>query len=871
MRKIYLILVCSLVLFARVPNASDFTNGRLITKNNTQVSLVYDVNTSVVAQFHIPNLSITSISRPTYNILLDGISYRNMHPVSATISSGVLSLVFDSNITIPDTNDISILSGIFRRSIGDSANNDITIGDDPTDKAYPILISAETNDQSNNGKIDEIKLTFSEPIKIGSSSNANGLSVSGYTITHLSSSSGGNTNASGGPFASIWIRLSEKSSYDTGVKPAITYAKPSDGNITDRSYNGIFNSFITTDKAKPYFVSLTAKSIHNGGDEIYLGFSEAISHNSSVKATDYVSFGDINGHGNKDSTISFASDSKSATITLNELYNVYISDNGTPDITILSTDFNGNSFSNGGSRSTPIVVPKETIKPKLLSISRIGDEGKLKITFSEAMDKDLGGKSYFTINKLTKRHDSNITTKTSSSTSGALSQDKKVLTINVIMRKFSNTETRQIQVIASQSVKDLVGNVIDSSDNNKTYTIAIDNTAPQLHSINNVSFDMSNAGELKFTFNEKVSISTFDYSKILIHTDKESMHLTTSSNAIYDDDSIIINLNEDLNRTKVFFNHRKSTSQDINFSILANSGIIDYASNAYLGGETFLTFGSVAPDTVPPILLSWDFNLTNKKMILRFNEPMSIGSYDASGIQLVKADNTNIAFMANNSTAKLIDNDINVEITLLSSQVNAILQSSVAKSKSDTLLTMSIDVLEDVFSNNNSIVTKQVSSNWSSEYNTTVSIDVIPNRWHQISVKYPISSLDLLRTNKIDYVYTFKDYGWVRTPITLEPKIGYWIKTTNRSSNTITIPSIIKPIGTKEEDLARIRDTNNTSFKLIAIENNTTRDEIFSDVPSACKSLRVHHYFPDVNASKSSWDYNKTYLSNFGLWVQCVK
>jgi hypothetical protein len=88
------------------------------------------------------------------------------------------------------------------------------------DGLQPRATSALTHDHNLNGQLDFITIKFDEEI-LGTT-NGSGFSVDGYTIDY------GNSSKTG--FNEITLALIEKSSYDTGIRPNITY---SPGDIID--------------------------------------------------------------------------------------------------------------------------------------------------------------------------------------------------------------------------------------------------------------------------------------------------------------------------------------------------------------------------------------------------------------------------------------------------------------------------------------------------------------------------------------------------------------------------------------------------------------------------------------------------------------
>ena len=83
------------------------------------------------------------------------------------------------------------------------------------DKVAPRLLSRETRDTNANGKIDAIRLTFSENLNTGTG----GLNVviTGYTVTSYSTTCEGSTAGD----ATLCVVLTEKPVADTDAVPAV--------------------------------------------------------------------------------------------------------------------------------------------------------------------------------------------------------------------------------------------------------------------------------------------------------------------------------------------------------------------------------------------------------------------------------------------------------------------------------------------------------------------------------------------------------------------------------------------------------------------------------------------------------------------------
>jgi len=134
-------------------------------------------------------------------------------------------------------------------STHDTAGNELaSLSAATTDGALPVILSAETQDINGNGKIDGIKLTFSEDIKDSSLSkgNSDGWDVVGYGGEAIDTGSIDNDNI-------LLLTITEGPSYDVDTTPTIKYTNSNDLASTHDMANNELATHVgtTTDKAAP--------------------------------------------------------------------------------------------------------------------------------------------------------------------------------------------------------------------------------------------------------------------------------------------------------------------------------------------------------------------------------------------------------------------------------------------------------------------------------------------------------------------------------------------------------------------------------------------------------------------------------------------
>jgi hypothetical protein len=142
-----------------------------------------------------------------------------------------------------------------------------------TDGARPVLLAVSTADVDDDGRLDRLASTWSEPLTHADDTSAPfAVSASGFSVSRVRAASG----------ASLAIDLTEPSGYDTGSKPALTYL--GDGaSIVDaaglepeqHTWSGL-----TVDALDPRLISATTGDGDADGeiDSIAVRFSEAVVH-----------------------------------------------------------------------------------------------------------------------------------------------------------------------------------------------------------------------------------------------------------------------------------------------------------------------------------------------------------------------------------------------------------------------------------------------------------------------------------------------------------------------------------------------------------------------------------------------------------------
>jgi hypothetical protein len=142
-----------------------------------------------------------------------------------------------------------------------------------TDGARPVLLTVSTGDLDDDGRIDRLASTWSEPLTHADDTSAPfAVSASGFSISRVRAASG----------ADLAIDLTEPAGFDTGSKPALTYVG---SGATIRDAAGLEPaqqtwSGLTLDALDPRVISATTGDSDADGelDSVAVRYSEVVVH-----------------------------------------------------------------------------------------------------------------------------------------------------------------------------------------------------------------------------------------------------------------------------------------------------------------------------------------------------------------------------------------------------------------------------------------------------------------------------------------------------------------------------------------------------------------------------------------------------------------
>lgn len=262
---------------------------KVVDRKTLKVTLNKELKTVVASDFEFYNGSDwTTLTVPQQNV-----SYVNKDG-KAEITFTFTSNVVDEAGYVTGANPLKVRvkqSGTYGTvAVDDSTFQSTALGGAAgtaaADKIAPTLASTDgivTVDSDSNGKIDKIKLTFTEAID-GNYLSASTFTVSGYTVTSVALDNTDATNKT------VLITVQEGSTPDTDATPNVQrvgIVKDANGN----EFTGLTTASASVDKAGPIITAArinvagsTAGWGNDANDELTLTFSENISLNGLTDA-----------------------------------------------------------------------------------------------------------------------------------------------------------------------------------------------------------------------------------------------------------------------------------------------------------------------------------------------------------------------------------------------------------------------------------------------------------------------------------------------------------------------------------------------------------------------------------------------------------
>lgn len=328
----------------------------VVDKKTVKVTLNKELKTVVATDFEFNNgTDWTTLTVPQQNV-----SYVNKDG-KAEITFTFTNNVVDEAGYVTGTTPLKVRvkqSGTYGTvAVDDSTFQNTALsgasGTAAADKIAPTLASTNgivTVDSNNNGKIDKIKLTFTEAIN-GNYLSATTFDVSGYTVTGAA--------LDGSDSKVVWITVAEKSTPDTDATPNIVRlgtVKDANGN----DFTGLTTASASVDQAAPVIISAkyvdaNGDSSVSAGDKVEITFSENVKLISGAVLADLANDFVLSGTGSFGSTPTFAIDGNKVTVTLGTSPSLTV---GTTTVELTSTTSNVSLEDNTGVDAIVSSAPK---------------------------------------------------------------------------------------------------------------------------------------------------------------------------------------------------------------------------------------------------------------------------------------------------------------------------------------------------------------------------------------------------------------------------------------------------------------------------------------------------------------------------------
>ena len=263
-------------------------------------------------------------------------------------------------------------------------------------------------------------------------------------------------------------------------------------------------------------------------------------------------------------------------------------------------------------------VAPDMIPPRLVSFSVDLAVGILYLTFDEPVDV-----STFLIYYLT--FVSNITDD-QQTVNGSVAGSGFKIFLNVTLSYQSLNFAKFLQVpllvLESSAVADAAGNMVNMSDSIAPSSIVPDRTPPTL-----VGFTpVVETGQIVFTFDEFVSISSWDGSLLVIVLEVSAgdfKYTDFSEGTITSDvaDQVTYTFSDEINNSSFYHQYIEATRNG-SVNIRINESLILDGSGNGLRAVDFMMYTEQPTDVTPPSLIAFSLNMNTGEVQLTFSEPV---------------------------------------------------------------------------------------------------------------------------------------------------------------------------------------------------------------------------------------------------------
>ena len=264
----------------------------------------------------------------------------------------------------------------------------------------------------------------------------------------------------------------------------------------------------------------------------------------------------------------------------------------------------------------------------------------------------------------------------------------------------STTQENTFVSLGANAAKDMSGNAVLTSSRAVQATLVFDTVAPTLQ---NFDLDMG-LGRLSMTFSKSVDTTSFDFSQIVIQSQKGAGGVSVNISGATVFQSLMLRNVVTLALSGAVLDELKkdvliATTRLNTFVSLSSSSLKDLAGN---GVEAILAtnakgVGTLTPDGVAPTLQTYSLDMDGSgQLLLTFSEAVQGSTLDSSLITLV-GTGTQYTLTGGSTTS---GNSPTIIVDLTAADLNAIKKNTaLATSKSTTSLLFSRDLIRDMAGN----------------------------------------------------------------------------------------------------------------------------------------------------------------------------
>ena len=344
------------------------------------------------------------------------------------------------------------------------------------------------------------------------------------------------------------------------------------------------------------------------------------------------------------------------------------------------------------------------IRPELSSYQFNLNTGVIRLSFDETIDAS----SVVITNLLFEDSDTMSTINYTLSDSVVISSNSPVIEIQLGFMDMNEIKRLSLCTFnvsgdcflsfPENTTRDMVGHGVLAFTAAPPTLFVDDTTSPQLVTFQ--SFNLSN-GEIVLAFSETVNVTTFQPQFLILQTLHDrplETYTLTGGTVTSTDDYTLSFVMDPLDLLGVKELQNLCTYRGNCYIRATANAIMDMSGNLLVPIESAVPGRIVdqfAPDIVPPELLDFDFNLDNGTLILTFDEPMSVGSLDTSGITFLdQLSDLNTNYTLTGGTVSALGAAV-IQIELTTNDLNTLKFQDIATAPNMTFISLAASSITD--------------------------------------------------------------------------------------------------------------------------------------------------------------------------------